>query len=717
MSRGRRTRGVRTAVIAAALGAASIIGHRVVAKATRDALFLSTFDVDLLPRATIAAAAASLVSALVAARAVARYGPATVVTVSLVCSALLHGGEWSLLRSSPGAAAILLYLHVGLLGATTLTAFWSLINERFDPHTAKREISRVTMGGTVGGALGGLLAWQLGSATGVPALLVVLALLDVGAAACVPSLKTTLGTTAALAAVNASGGRTLSRVPYLRQLAALVALCALCSAMLDYVLGVHAVRAFGSGAELVAFFALFHASIGLLAFFVQLTATRPALERFGLAAAVGLLPAVLLGAGAIAFAIPRLWSAVLLRAGEGIVSSSIYRAGYELSYTPLPPAEKRPAKMLIDVGLDRLGAMVGGGIAVAAIALLPGGASRWLTLATMLAACAALWFALRLHRGYVSALARSLESGAVRLSHSDLIDATTRRTLAETSALDRRALLAEIERHRSQSERAPAHVEDDVLLARIADLRSGDRERARAVLSEPLTGELAPFALDLLADDHLSRSALAALRSAGPRITGLLVDALLDPTRDPIVRRRIPRVLESVPSVRSMTGLVEALGCDEPDARFQAALALLRMREAEPALAIPESTVLEAASREAERLTSERSLELGERELDGLIAMLSLVLDREPLGLAHRALYSTDPSLRGTALEYLENVLPEKLRSSSMSLFSRARRQGVEHADVPPPSLGRRKRGELVAELLRSRKILVEELPPERELG
>ena len=45
-----------------------------------------------------------------------------------------------------------------------------------------------------------------------------------------------------------------------------------------------------------------------------------------------------------------------------------------------------------------------------------------------------------------------------------------------------------------------------------------------------------------------------------------------------------------------------------------------------------------------------------------MFQLLSLVLEREPLRIAERAVRGTDASLKGTALEYLENVLPRELR-------------------------------------------------------
>jgi hypothetical protein len=43
---------------------------------------------------------------------------------------------------------------------------------------------------------------------------------------------------------------------------------------------------------------------------------------------------------------------------------------------------------------------------------------------------------------------------------------------------------------------------------------------------------------------------------------------------------------------------------------------------------------------------------------------LSLALPKEPLRIAYRGLHTNDRELRGTALEYLETILPESVRIS-----------------------------------------------------
>ena len=49
--------------------------------------------------------------------------------------------------------------------------------------------------------------------------------------------------------------------------------------------------------------------------------------------------------------------------------------------------------------------------------------------------------------------------------------------------------------------------------------------------------------------------------------------------------------------------------------------------------------------------------------------MLCLFLEREPLRMAFRALHHDDRRYRGTALEYMETVLPSELRDAVWPLL------------------------------------------------
>ena len=72
--------------------------------------------------------------------------------------------------------------------------------------------------------------------------------------------------------------------------------------------------------------------------------------------------------------------------------------------------------------------------------------------------------------------------------------------------------------------------------------------------------------------------------------------------------------------------------------------------------------------------------------------LLSLVSATAPLQIAYRGLHTDDPGLRGTALEYLEGVLPPDIRDRLWPFLSDRPRKGRDS----------RARDEILADLLRS---------------
>jgi len=625
----------------ATLAAALVVGQQVAARATRDALFLSSFDVASLPLMTGAAALVSLVAVLLLSRAAAVLPPARLLPLALGASAALYLAEWGLSFLRPRAAAVLVYLHLAVLGAALVSAFWAVVSERFDPHTAKRTMGAIGAGATLGGVLGGLVAWRTAALVDVKAALVVLSAVSLVALATVRALQPT-GPAAVAPEPAASGLRLVREVPYLAQLALLVGVCAFLEAVLDYLLGAAAAARFARGAPLMSFFALFHSGASLLAFALQAGLVGASLQRLGLAGTLALQPAfAFLGAGA-ALAFPGLAGVTALRAGQAALRNSAFRSSYELLYTPLPHEQKRPAKVIIDVGLDRIGTILGSGAVMLVLLVLPG-AERALVALAAAAAALLLGLALRFHHGYVGALAASLRSGAVRLEAASVTDLTTLYTLASV-------------RLATPGTGASA-AGPDPLLEAIADLRSLDRDRIRRRLERGETHPgLVHHLVPLLARDDLFDAVAASLRRVAERATGELVDALLDPKLDPLVRRRIPRVLRGVPTQRAADGLLLGMRDERAELRERCAQALLRLQSQGPALVVPRQALVEMAAREAAHAGE------SQRQLDHVFTLLALALDRGAIEIARRALRSGDEALRGTALEYLDNVLPAAVR-------------------------------------------------------
>jgi hypothetical protein len=477
---------------------------------------------------------------------------------------------------------------------------------------------------------------------------------------------------------------TLRRVPYLRDLAFVVAIGAITDSLMDYVLKSQAASTFSRGAQLMSFFAIINTVFGLLGLAVQAGLTRSSLRALGLAGTVAMRPATVLVVALFGLFDPRMWVAILARAGQDINTSSLFRSGYELLFTPLPEAEKRPTKAVVDVGFDKLGSLVGGALALLAVAFVPTQTARVLFGLAAVLCVGALAFTGRLHRGYVRTLEQSLRAGRVRLDLSDVPDEATRLTFAQTSlALDRDTLLREIEALRAREEGAGG----DRVLQAITELRSGDRDRARLVLRQMRvpSAALVPHLIPLLTQDDLFVEVLRALRRAAPAVTGQLLDALLDPSEDPAVRRRLPRVLKVCGTKRAVYGLLLGLEDARLDVRAQCALALASITGRHPELSVPRADAFAAVRREV-------SAAGGAPDLDHVFTLLSLALEREPLQIALQALRGPDRALRGTALEYLENVLPEDLRHALWPSLG-------ERVPAPRP---RRARQDVMNELLSS---------------
>jgi hypothetical protein len=685
--------GHRAAVAAAMLAAGALVAQQVAGKATRDALFLSSFPLSFLPMAMIAAAVASGLAVLGFSAALSRRGPARVVPAAVAAATVLLLAEWGLSLFQPRVAAAAVYLHIAMLGAPVASAFWSLITERFDPYTARRVMGRIGLGASLGGVAGGLLAWSAAGLLPVAAMLALMAVFNVVCLLGLSRLGPPAGPGAAATDPSAAvepglftGFRLLAEAPYLRHLGLVVALGAATEAVLDYILNAQAVAAFPRGQPLMSFFALFHTSVSLVALATQMALSRWCLARLGLAGTVAVRPAAVAVAGLLGLLDPRLWTTVVARGLHGVVHNSLFRSAYELLYTPVPEHRKRATKTIVDVGFDRLGTVAGGTLTLV-VASPAGGRTRLLFAVAVTTALLALAFSRRLHHGYVAALVESLRSGAVRLDRDDVRDSTTLLTLAGTgvSPILRTGTSGGHEEEGGPA--APAHA--DPMVDVVAALRSETPETVRRALrrTEEMGPALVGHVIPLLAREDFFLEALRGLRRAAPRATGQLVDALLDPRHDEVVRRRVARALRGCPTQRAADGLLEGLADPSFDVRRECTLTLARLAQREPALRVPAATVFATVVREL------GSLAPGEQGLAHVFTLLSLVLETQPLEIAYRAVIGEDQTLRGTGLEYLENVLPEGVRDALWPRL-RALRRGRGGQARPPEAV--------VGELLRA---------------
>jgi hypothetical protein len=278
---------------------------------------------------------------------------------------------------------------------------------------------------------------------------------------------------------------------------------------------------------------------------------------------------------------------------------------------------------------------------------------------------------------------------------AEIASARAAQALARESAANVTAHSDPIESSRS-SRMSEAHSEreldsvlslSDPLVQAIVDLRSGDAARIRKALAREEIADvaLAAHVIPLLVRDDIARRAQAFLESLAPRCAGTLVDALLDRSVDIVIRRRLSRPLVATRSPRAAEGLVLALADEDLIVREQSARALARLSAENSSIVLSRDVIFDIAQRELTRedgydnafpralddaserderllMRSTESEVAFERRLEHALTLLSVVLPRDTLRLAHLALGSRDQALRGTAIEYLDTVLPDRLR-------------------------------------------------------
>jgi hypothetical protein len=639
--------------VAAPLTAAALIAQQVGGNAIRDGLFLSHFPVQSLPYFMGGAAILAIGGAQLSGRLLARVGPVRLVPVLLATNAALFVVEWMLLGWQPRAAVTILYMHSGVLGAIAISSFWSLLNERFDPYSAKPLMTRVAAAATFGGFIGGVSAERVVALLPEGMLLPLLAL--VGSVCVAGALSVGSGAPVSRARNSDESDGTglwtqLREHRLLRDLALVVALAALVAALADYVLKAETVATFGKGPQLVRFFGLFYSFTGLAAVLVQTFLGRLAIGRLGLGGSVASHSAIVGVASLLGFVLPTPFRGILPRGLDVVVRNSTFRAGYELLYTPLPEATKRSAKSLVDVACDCAGKGAGAALILAIVALAPSHPFVAVNLAVAIAAVGEFIVARRLRAGYVSVLEGGLRRESEHLEQAieySMADFTIARSM---TGLDREALLRAV--GSSETVRPPA-VPADPVVAAIVEFRSGDLLRIRAALRDPPRDPLIIGALiPLLSRDDLVRSVVSALVAFKDRAAGEMVSVLLDTATPDVIRRRLPLALKSCPSPIARDGLATALGLFSFEMRQRCGRALLALTDEHPELVKSLPDGLSLVERE---LTGGSDPELLREHVFNLLA---LTLEREPMRIAARAFTTDDKYVRGTALEYLETVLP-----------------------------------------------------------
>ena len=276
-------------------------------------------------------------------------------------------------------AACIIYLHVVAFGAVLLSGFWSLMNETFEPRSAKELFGRISGMGTLGGLCGGLLAERVAAWFGRRMSSWCSPCCTWRARACYgghfprSGLPCSPGPTTTIGAASPESSTRCIGIRFLLTLAGLVLAASSATALLDFVFKAQAAQTIGRGAPLLRFFGLYYTATSLLTFLLQTFLTRRCVKHAGLAASAGTQPASVAIGSLAGDRDSRAFQFLGgVRAMEILMRGSLYRSAYEMFYTAVAPADKRAVKSLIDVGADRAGDAVGSAGVSLMLVLAPG---------------------------------------------------------------------------------------------------------------------------------------------------------------------------------------------------------------------------------------------------------------------------------------------------------------------------------------------------------
>ncbi|CAN5214359.1 hypothetical protein BH11MYX1_BH11MYX1_04680 [soil metagenome] len=685
-------RRARLATISALLVVASFLA----AKAARDATLLARFPIKSLPLFIGISAALSLPIIILAGKLMVRFGPMRLVPAMNALSGLVALAEWVLISRYPRPIAVVTFFHLNIASAVLVSGFWSIVNERFDIASAKRHIGRIGMGATFGGILGGVIAERTAVYLAPDAILGVLAGMQLVCAVILYAFGRGHVATEqpldheAMSTWRAMGG--VVRSSLLRKAGIVVVMTAVGAGALDYVFKADIVG-HNTHTDLLAQLAVFYTVTNIATAIFQVALTGPTLTLLGVPRSVATLPYMLTGFSVLSLIIPLPVTATLARGAELVTRNSIYRAGYELLYAPLPTEQKRPTKVVLDVGADKIGDILSAQL-VGAVVFMVAAPRTGLLVTAGIAGAVAIFFTLRLPRAYTESLEASLLEAVAEHSRPVATGSAGAQpepwvSLTEMPAFGHPADVVPLQmswRRKKLDRQQPkvtsitpphgelVHDELEHLVNLTRTFRGSDAAAITAALAQHLPYEILPMVLDLVAndDDEIAKAAILGLRKLAPLGTGLYVEALTDREAPEKLRRRMPGLLTTGAPGLAGWGLWRGLADPSFDVRYYCSTALAGLQHE---LSLRNDDVFEYVRKElltdpnewrARKLATDPVIEAtGDSSLglSHIFRVLGLVLPAEPLRVALHAMQTDDASLRGMALEYLESILPPDVRA------------------------------------------------------
>jgi ATP/ADP translocase len=334
---------------------ATLFGAYTIAKALRDALFLSEFGALALPYGYIGVAVAAAGFVWLESRVSLRFqrvGATRFNQYAAIGFSILAASVFPIARR---ATTAVFYVWAGSQAMMLLPHFWALALDVWDSRRARSVFPLLAGCGLIGGLTGGAFAaWATpivkrdGLMWTVSALLIVSHLLTR-----VIERHRARRPGPSEVSHTVSHWEIIRRSSYLKILAAALALSVIVSTLVDFQFKIFIQRIYPDPHALTEFFGKFYLGLNALALVFQLSAGSWLLYRLGLGPATALQPATALVFVSGLFLGTGWWMVLALRWIQGVIFQTLGKSSAEIYFTAVRPQERRRIKPAVDTLVDR----------------------------------------------------------------------------------------------------------------------------------------------------------------------------------------------------------------------------------------------------------------------------------------------------------------------------------------------------------------------------
>jgi AAA family ATP:ADP antiporter len=296
-----------------------------------------------------------------------------------------------------------LFIMGDMYATLMIGTFWAITNDLMRNGEAERAYGIIGLGGVVGGFVGASTVNGLVEAVGRAPLLFMASatILVIGGMTLVVERTAGRGRGSGIhrlvpddrGSAWFEGARLVRRSRYLMAIVGLVALYETVSNIIDFQLSAAVQLHVHGDEEKDAFFGMVGQLNGVVSILAQLLVTSWVMRRFGVGAALLVLPAAVF-CGSLGFLIvPSLALAAVMSCSDNALAYSVNQSAKEALYVPLGRQEKYKAKAFIDMFVQRGAKVLSIAIALVAAELVGIDGARWLSVLTLATLAGWFWIA------------------------------------------------------------------------------------------------------------------------------------------------------------------------------------------------------------------------------------------------------------------------------------------------------------------------------------